>query len=192
MLCEVFLGTGEWNRNPGFPGLSGKETNMAGKSKAIPSGLHTITPHLVVRDAENALDFYRRAFGAEVKGVHRTPDGKVMHAEIKIGDSMLFLADEFPGEGCGKSPQSLGGTCITLNLYSEDVDQLFNRAVNAGARVTMPLANQFWGDRYGQLQDPFGHTWALGQHVEDISPEEMERRSREVFAEMTGAGKSNP
>jgi len=166
---------------------------MAGKIKAVPAGMHTITPHLVVGDAAKALDFYQRAFGAEIKGVHHTPEGKVMHAEIRIGDSMLFLADEFPGSTRCRSPQSLGGTCITLNLYTEDVDQLFKRAVNAGASVAMPLANQFWGDRYGQVQDPFGHTWALGQHVEDVSSEELERRSRESFAEMAmPAGKSHP
>jgi PhnB protein len=166
---------------------------MAGKINAIPAGLHTVTPHLVVRNAEKALDFYKRAFDAEIKGVHRTPDGKVMHAEIQIGNSMLFLADEFPGSGNCKSPQSLGGNSITLSLYTEDVDQLFNRAVREGAKVNMPVTNMFWGDRYGQLQDPFGHTWSLGQHVEDVSPEEMERRGRKFYEEMmSGAGKSNP
>jgi PhnB protein len=164
---------------------------MAGKTNPIPPGLHTVTPHLVVREAEKALDFYRRAFGAEIKGVHHTPDGKVMHAEIMIGNSMLFLAEEFPGGGNCKSPQSLGGSSITLNLYTEDVDQLFNRAVSEGAKVTMPVANMFWGDRYGQVQDPFGHSWSLGQRVEDISAEEMERRGRKFFEEMmSGAGKT--
>jgi PhnB protein len=157
---------------------------MAGNVKAVPVGMHTITPHLVVREAAEALEFYRKAFGAELKGVHYTPDGKVMHAEMKVGDSVIMLADEFPGMGSCLSPQTLGGTSMILNLYTEDVDQLFNQAVAAGATVTMPLANQFWGDRYGQLKDPFGHTWALGQHVEDIAPEEMERRGREIFAQM--------
>ena len=146
--------------------------------------MHTLTPHLVVRDATKAIEFYRKAFGAVAKGIHKTPDGKVMHAELKIGDSLIFLADEFPGAGSCTSPQTLGGTSVTLNLYTENVDQLFNQAVEAGGTVTMPLANQFWGDRYGQLKDPFGHTWALGQHVEDIAPEEMERRGREAFAQM--------
>ncbi len=157
---------------------------MAKNIKAVPQGLHTITPHLVVRDASKAIEFYRKAFDAQVKGVHYTPDKKVMHAELKVGDSMIFLADEFPGMGSCTSPQTLGGTCITLNLYTENVDQLFDRAVSAGAKVVMPLSNQFWGDRYGQVNDPFGHTWALGQHVEDVSPEEMERRGREIFAKM--------
>ncbi len=157
---------------------------MAGKVKAVPDGIHTITPHLVVRNGEKALEFYRKAFGAEGKGVHKTPDGKVMHAELKLGNSIVFLADEFPGMGSCASPQTLNGSAVTLNLYRDNIDQLFNQAVAAGATVVMPLANQFWGDRYGQLKDPFGHLWALGQHVEDVAPEEMERRSKEIFAQM--------
>lgn len=157
---------------------------MTGNVKPVPEGLHTITPHLVVRNAAEAIDFYIKAFGAQVKGDHRTPDGKVMHAELKVGNSMIFLADEFPGMGSCASPQTLGGSAVTLNLYTNDVDQLFKQAVAAGATVVMPLANQFWGDRYGQVKDPFGHSWALGQHVEDVSPEEMERRAREAFAQM--------
>ena len=122
---------------------------MAKNIKAVPEGLNTITPHLVVRDATKAIEFYRKAFGAEVKGVHYTPDKRVMHAELKVGDSIIFLADEFPGMGSCSSPQTLGGSCITLNLYTDHVDQLFDRAVSAGAKVVMPLSNQFWGDRYG-------------------------------------------
>jgi PhnB protein len=163
---------------------------MAKNIKAVPQGLHTITPHLVVRDAAKAIEFYRKAFGADVKRVHYTPDNKVMHAELKLGDSLIFLADEFPGMGSCTSPETLGGTSFSLNLYTDNVDQLFDRAVSAGAKVMMPLSNQFWGDRYGQLKDPFGHTWALGQHVEDVLPEEMERRGREIFAKMAkGTGK---
>ncbi|MBZ5538325.1 MAG: VOC family protein [Acidobacteriia bacterium] len=163
---------------------------MAENVKAIPEGLHTITPHLVVNDATRALEFYKNAFGAQVLNVHNTPDGKVMHADIKIGDSKLFLNDEFPGMGC-QSPKTVGGSSVVLNLYSENVDKLFNQAVAAGATVTMPLANQFWGDRYGQVVDPFGHHWALGQHIEDVAPEEMERRAKEAFGQMSkAAGKS--
>ncbi|MGH9432420.1 MAG: VOC family protein [Terriglobia bacterium] len=150
--------------------------------RAIPEGQHTITPHLVVRDAKKAIEFYQKAFGAEVKGVHHTPDGRVAHADLKIGDSTVFMADEFPMGP--KAPQTLGGSPVVLNLYVEDVDKLFNQAVAAGAKVTMPLADQFWGDRYGQLTDPFGHSWALGKHIEDVAPEELERRSREAFAKM--------
>jgi uncharacterized glyoxalase superfamily protein PhnB len=157
---------------------------MAGKVKAVPEGLHTITPHLVIRGADKAVEFYKKAFGAEEHGVHRTPDGKVMHASLKIGDSYLHLADEFPGMGTCASPQTLNGTTVTITIYTENVDTLFNRAVTAGATATMPLANQFWGDRYGQLNDPFGHNWALAQHVEDVAPEEMERRGRAAFEQM--------
>lgn len=161
---------------------------MAGKIKSIPQGMHTVTPHLVIKGAEKAIEFYQNAFGAELKGgVFKGPDGKVMHAELKIGDSTIMLADELPGTGDTLSPQTLGGTTITLNVYTDNVDQLFDRAVKAGARVTMPLANQFWGDRYGHVKDPFGHSWALGQHVEDVAPAEMERRAKEAVAGMARA-----
>ncbi len=143
----------------------------------------TIIAHLVVGDGTKAAEFYKNAFGAQILGVHKTPDGKVMHAELNIGGARLMLADEFPG--CGGSPKTLGGSPVVLNLYvKDDVDSLFNQAVGAGATVVMPLANQFWGDRYGQITDPFGHRWALGQHVEDVAPDEMERRAKEAFAQM--------
>ncbi len=157
---------------------------MAGKVKAVRDGAHTITPHLIVRDAVKAIEFYRKAFGAEARGVHKTPDGKVMHAELKIGDSMIFLADEFPGMGSCSAPQTLNGSTAVMNLYRDNIDQLFNQAVAAGATVVFPLTNQFWGDRYGQVKDPFGHVWALGQHIEDVAPDELERRGREAFAQM--------
>ncbi len=146
----------------------------------------TIIAHLIVNDAPKALEFYKNAFGAEINGVHKTPDGKVMHAELTIGTARLMLADEFQGmEGCPKSAKTLGNSPVVLNLYvTEDVDGLFKQAVAAGATETMPLANQFWGDRYGQITDPFGHRWALGQHVEDVAPAEMERRAKEVFSQM--------
>jgi PhnB protein len=143
----------------------------------------TIIAHLVVDDGVKACEFYRNAFGAEVHGIHKTPDGKVMHAELSIGGARLMLADVFPGF-CS-SPKQLNGSPVVLNLYvKEDVDSLFNQAVAAGGTATMPLQNQFWGDRYGQITDPFGHRWALGQHVEDVTPEEMERRAKEAFAHM--------
>jgi uncharacterized glyoxalase superfamily protein PhnB len=151
---------------------------MAQPSKA------TILAHLILNDAEKALDFYKNAFGAEIRGVHKTPDGKVMHAEVTIGGARLMLADEFPDFG-SKSAKTLGGSPVVVNLFVEnDVDGLFEQAVAAGARETMPLQNQFWGDRYGQIIDPFGHHWALGQHVEDVAPDELERRAREAFAKM--------
>jgi PhnB protein len=147
----------------------------------------TIIAHLVMDDASKALEFYKNAFDADIKGVHKTPDGKVMHAELSIGGARLMLADVFPQSGVA-SPKTLGGTPVVLNLYVEkDVDSLFNQAVKAGAKVEMPLANQFWGDRYGQITDPFGQRWALGQHVEDVAPEEMERRAKEAFAQFAHA-----
>ncbi len=154
--------------------------------KAVREGQHTITPHIIVNGGEKALEFYQKAFGAEVGHVHKTPDGKVMHAEFKIGDSTLMLADEFPGMSC-PSPKTAGGSCVVLNLYQDGIDKLFDQAVKAGATVTMPLSNQFWGDRYGQLKDPFGHMWALGQHIEDVAPDEMARRAEEAFAHMAKA-----
>jgi uncharacterized glyoxalase superfamily protein PhnB len=157
---------------------------MAGNVKPVPEGTHTITAHLSVREAQKAIDFYQKAFGGQVLGVHKTPDGRVMHATLQIGDSRLMLADEFPGMGT-PSPQALGGSPVVLNIYVDDVDTLFNQAVAAGAKVTMPLDNQFWGDRYGQIVDPFGHHWALGSHVEDVAPEEMERRANAMFSEMS-------
>ena len=148
----------------------------------------SIIARLIVINGSKALDFYKKAFGAEILGVHKTPDGKVMHAELSVGGARLMLADEFPGMGSG-SAKTLGGSPVVLNLYvQEDVDDLFNQAVGAGGTVVMPLANQFWGDRYGQIKDPFGHIWALGQHVEDVAPEEMERRAREAFAQMARSG----
>ena len=123
----------------------------------------TIIAHLVMNDASKALDFYKKAFGAEIHGVHKTPDGKVMHAELTIGGARLMLADEFPMPGCPQSAKTLGNSPVVLNLYvEEDVDGLFKQAEAAGATVNMPLQNQFWGDRYGQFKDPFGHSWSVG------------------------------
>jgi PhnB protein len=155
---------------------------MAGKPRAVAEGDHTITAHLSIKGAEGAIDFYQKAFGAVVLFVHKMPDGKVMHATLKIGDSKLMLADEWPGST--PSAATLGGSPVVLNVYVEDVDALWNQAVAAGAKVTMPLDNQFWGDRYGQLKDPFGLTWALGSHLEDVPREEMERRAAAVFSAM--------
>ena len=151
--------------------------------KPIPEGAHTITPHLVIRDAAKAIEFYSKAFGAEPKTIHKTPDGKVMHASMKIGDSILFLADEFPAWHV-LSPLSLNGSSVVLHIYTEDVDGLFQRAVNAGATATMPVADQFWGDRYGKLKDPFGHEWSIATHKEDISEEEVMQRGQKAMEEM--------
>jgi PhnB protein len=148
-----------------------------------------IIAHLVVEDGVKACEFYKNAFGAEIHGIHKTPDGKVMHAELTIGGARLMLADEFPGWCSG--PKKLGGSPVVINLYvDDDVDGLFNQAAAAGAKVDMPLQNQFWGDRYGQITDPFGHRWALGQHVEDVTPAEMERRAKEAFSKMSETAKA--
>jgi PhnB protein len=149
----------------------------------VPAGFHTLTPHLTVRDADRALEFYKNALGAEVLNVARTPDGKVLHAMLRIGDSPLMLNDEFPEMG-GLSPLSTGGAGVTIHIYTENVDQAFDRAVNAGAKVKMPLMDQFWGDRYGIVTDPFGHSWSLATHIKDMSPEEMQRGQDEAMAKM--------
>jgi len=157
--------------------------------KPIPEGYHTITPFLTVRGADRAIDFYRKAFGAEVLGRMNGPDGKtVMHAELKIGDSRIFLGDEIPGMDCS-SPETLGGSPSGFYLYVRDVDEAFRKAVAAGATVKRPLENMFWGDRTGSLQDPFGHKWDLATRVEDVPPDEMKRRGAEFFKKMEG-GKS--
>jgi len=151
--------------------------------KAVPAGFHTLTPHLTVRDADQALEFYKNALGAEILNVARMPDGKVMHAALRIGDSMLMLNEEMPEFGA-LSPLSNGGAGVTIHIYTENVDDAFNRAVNAGAKVAMPLMDQFWGDRYGLVTDPFGHKWSLATHVKDLSPEEMQRAQDEAMANM--------
>lgn len=155
---------------------------MATHVKPIPEGYHTVTPQMVVRKAAEAIDFYRRAFGAEELHRHLGPDGKsIIHAALQIGDARVMLSDEFPDWGV-KSPQSLGGTPVSLHLYVPDADTAFQRAIKAGATVTMPLSDQFWGDRYGKLQDPYGHQWSISTHIEDVSPAEMQKRAAAAFS----------
>jgi uncharacterized glyoxalase superfamily protein PhnB len=155
---------------------------MAKPGKPVPEGMHTITPHLITSNAMRAIDFYKQAFGAVEVTRAAMPDGRIMHAALKIGDSMIFLNDEFPEFGSERSPQALGGTPVTINLFVDDADAAFNRAVSAGAEVTMPLADQFWGDRYGKLRDPFGHAWAIAMHKEDLTPDEIHARQEAFFA----------
>src|SRR5579863_3339582 len=157
---------------------------MTDKVKAVPDGFHTVTPHLTVRDARRALDFYQKAFGAEVLHIAPAPGGKVMHAMLKIGDSFLMLNDEFPEMGGDPAPSANGGSGVTLHIYLDNVDAAFARAVSAGASVKMPLMDMFWGDRYGTVADPFGHKWSLATHTRDMSPEEMEREQEKAFAKM--------
>src|SRR5579872_5487126 len=152
--------------------------------KPIPEGYHTLTPFLTVRDAARAIEFYKQAFGAEARGeVAKGPDGKVMHAELKIGDSIIMLSDEFPEYG-SLSPLSSGGAGMGLHIYLEGVDAAFDRAVKAGAQVEMPVMDQFWGDRYGKLKDPFGHKWSIATHTQDLSADEMKRGMEEAMEKM--------
>jgi PhnB protein len=152
-----------------------KETIMA---RAIPEGYHSVTPYLIIKDAAKAIDFYKRAFGATELMRMPTPEGRIGHAEIRIGDSAIMLADEYPEMG-HRSPQSLGGTGVSLMVYVERVDETFKKAIAAGATEVQPLKDQFYGDRSGTLQDPFGHVWTIATHTEDIEPAEMQRRLKQ-------------
>ncbi len=147
----------------------------------IPAGMHTVTPYLICAGAADAIEFYRKAFGAVE--LYRLPgdDGQVMHASIRIGDSVIMLNDEMPKWGAF-GPKSLKGSPVTIHLYVEDADASFAQAVKAGAKVTMPLEDAFWGDRYGKLEDPFGHQWSIATHVRDVTPEEMQKAMTEMFA----------
>ncbi|HEY1288045.1 MAG TPA: VOC family protein [Burkholderiales bacterium] len=140
----------------------------------IPQGMHSVTPHLVCAGAAQAIEFYKQAFGATEKGRMAGPDGRLMHAAVKIGDSTVMLVDEMPEWGA-LGPKSLKGSPVTIHLYVEDVDSFVARAVKAGAKVTMPVADQFWGDRYGKLEDPFGHHWSVATHQRDVAPDEMKK-----------------
>ena len=153
-----------------------KDQSSATKSsvRAIPQGMHTVTPHLICAGAADAIEFYKKAFGATELSRMPGPDGKVMHASIRIGDSVIMLNDEMPDWGT-LGPKSLKGSPVTVHLYVEDADKIFDQAVRAGAKVTMPLDDMFWGDRYGKVEDPFGHQWSIGTHVRDVSPEEMQK-----------------
>jgi PhnB protein len=149
-------------------------------TKSIPDGYHSVTPYLIIDGAAAAIDFYKRAFGAKELMRMPSPDGKIGHAEIRIGDSTMMLADEHPAMG-HRSPKSLGGSGVNLMVYVEHVDEVFKRAVASGAKELRPLKDQFYGDRSGTLQDPFGHTWTLATHIEDIAPDEMRRRAEKFM-----------
>lgn len=149
--------------------------------KPIPDGYHTATPYLIVKDAAKALDFYKRAFGATELMRFPRPDGKIMHAEIRIGDSPIMLADENPEMGA-RSPQTIGGTPGSIMLYVEDADKMFQASVAAGAKVRAPVEDKFYGDRSGIVEDPFGHVWSIGTHKEDVTVEEMQKRAQAFFA----------
>jgi PhnB protein len=144
--------------------------------KPIPDGYPRVSPHLCVNDGNAALDFYKSVFGATERMRMPAPSGKIGHAELQIGDSVIMLADEYPEMGI-RSPRAIGGTPVTISVYVEDVDAVFNRAIAAGAKSLRTVENQFYGDRSGQFEDPFGHRWSIATHVEDVSPDEMMRRA---------------
>jgi PhnB protein len=153
-------------------------------AQPVPEGYHTLTPYLSVDDAAAAIDFYQRAFGAEERGRMAGPDGTIAHAELAIGDSVVMLADPFP-QFAVRPPKELGGSSVGIFMYVENVDEVFRQAVDAGATPTMEPEDQFWGDRFGSVTDPFGHSWQIATHVEDVPPEEMAERSKAAFAAMT-------
>ncbi len=156
---------------------------MANTVKPIPEGYHSVTPYLIVRGASEALEFYKRAFGAQEVMRMEAPGGKIGHAEIKIGDSHVMLADEFPEMDC-RGPQTIGGTPVMLMVYVPDVDAQAKQAVAAGAKVKKPVENQFYGDRMGTFEDPFGHIWHLSTHVEDVPIDELKKRAAAAMAQM--------
>jgi PhnB protein len=151
--------------------------------KPIPDGYHSVTAYLIIKDAARGIEFYKKAFGATELMRIADPSGKVMHAEIKLGNSIVMLADEFPERDI-RSPQALGGSPVGIMLYVPDVDAVFNRSVAAGATVEMPVKDQFYGDRSGTLKDPFGHKWTIATHTEDVPPEEMEKRAKAAMSQM--------
>jgi PhnB protein len=151
----------------------------------IPEGYKTVSPYLAVDDAEKAIEYYKKAFGAEETVRMNGPDGRIGHAELKIGDSHLMLSDPFP-QSSTKPPTELGGTSVSIFMYVEDVDAVVQKAVDQGATVTMEVEDQFWGDRFGSITDPFGHNWSIATHIEDLTPEEIEERGKAAMAAMAG------
>ncbi len=149
--------------------------------KPVPDGMRTVTPHLVCAGAADAIEFYKKAFGAVEMARLPGPQGKIAHAMIRIGDSVVMLVDEFPEMG-SLSPKSFKGSPVTIHLYVDNVDATVERAVKAGAKITMPVADMFWGDRYGQLVDPLGHHWSVGTHIRDVSMEEMQQAMQKASA----------
>jgi PhnB protein len=154
--------------------------------KPIPDGYHSVQPYLAVDDAAKAIDWDKQAFGATERFRMNGPGGTIGHAELQIGDSVVMLSDPFP-QASTKPPKELGGTTSSVMLYVEDVDGTVKQAVDAGATVTMEVSDQFWGDRFGSVTDPFGHSWGIATHVEDVPPDEMEKRAADAMAAMAGS-----
>jgi PhnB protein len=152
-------------------------------TKPIPEGYTSITPYLTVDDAQEAIDFYKRAFGATERGVMAAPDGRIAHAELQIGNAIIMLSDTFPQSSC-KTPKELGGTTVAIFLFVEDVDSVVQDAADAGGTITMQPEDQFWGDRLGEVNDPFGNVWQIATRIKDLTPGEIEARGREVFSQM--------
>ena len=162
---------------------------MSTNVKPIPEGHHTITPHLVVKNGAQAIEFYKKAFGAEERFRMNTPDGKsIAHAQLKMGDSLFMLADEFPQMN-SLSPESIGGSPVSMYVYVENVDAFFNQAVSAGATVLNPVMDMFYGDRWGYIKDPFGHLWSIATHKNDLTPDELKKAAEKAFAEMSAKTK---
>jgi PhnB protein len=160
-----------------------REAKMA--TKPIPEGYHSVSPYLSVDDAERAIDYYTKAFGAKERARMSGPDGQIAHAELEIGDSVLMLADDFP-QFATRPPKELGGTSVSIMLYVEDVDAVAQRAADEGGTITTEVADQFWGDRFGVVTDPFGHVWTIATRVEDVPPEEIAERAKAAMAAMSG------
>jgi PhnB protein len=158
-------------------------------NQPVPAGYHTINPSMIVKDARKAIAFYKSAFGAEEIDVMTGPDGKVMHAELRIGNSILMMGEENPAWAAFKSAETIGASPISLHLYVPDADAAFKRAIDAGAAVDMPLDDMFWGDRYGKVKDPFGYTWGIATRVKNLTPEEVRKAGQEWMAKMAGATK---
>jgi PhnB protein len=157
---------------------------MAKATNPVPQGYHSITPAITCRDAAKAIDFYKKAFGAQELMRMPSPDGKISHAEIKIGDSVVFVSDEFAGMSA--APTQTTTPAVYFWLYVNDADAVYKQAVSAGAKASMPLEDMFWGDRFGKVTDPFGHQWGIATHVEDVSPEEIGKRAKAFFAKAAG------
>jgi PhnB protein len=151
----------------------------------VPEGYHTITPYLAVDDASAAIDYYRRAFGAKERVRMSGPGDSIMHAELEIGDSLVMLSDPFP-QASTRNPKELGGTSASIFVYVDNIDELYKQAIDAGASSLMEPDDMFWGDRFGSVQDPFGHSWTIATHIEDVAPEELEKRQKEWMEQMAG------